>query len=168
MWQGLACCSSLSWLPTSADSHRKNNPVQSKKQTLSVSPQTFWVRNRRNLGLMRCFHPSFPLKVVTLEKKGSLRTGAAGFAEGFQSMELLGLTHQSDGLLVRREWNLRKCGVWVWMFAKTILKTLKGHLWLWRKMPREKWKAQYDQWHTEQHFIFKWKQEGRGWEHCRL
>lgn len=33
--------------------------------------------------------------------------------------------------------------------CKTILKTLKGHLRLWRKMPREKWKAQYDQWHME-------------------
>lgn len=164
MWQGLACCSSLSWLPTSSDSHRK--AIQSR------------VKNKPWVHLPRLWHFESIPKVTTfnrkeggkhlrspqLGKKGGRGTGAAGFAEGFQSVELVDLTHRSAGLLAQREWNLRKSGVWAWMFAKTISKALKGHLRLWRKMPRGKWEARYDQWHTEQHFIFKWKQEGR----CRL
>lgn len=52
---------------------------------------------------MRCLPPSFLLKVVTLEKRGSHGSGAACFGEGFQGMELMDLTYQSDGLLTWME-----------------------------------------------------------------
>lgn len=48
---------------------------------------------------MRCLPPSSLLKVVTLEKRGSHGTGAAGFGEVFQGIELMDLTYQSDELL---------------------------------------------------------------------